>query len=86
MSVTPDLKQQIRESLGSTSSIITDTVAQLYIASPNPEEWSYTNIMGALCFIKDRSLNTSVFKIFHLDSCECIFECVPPRSSSRVVW
>lgn len=44
-----------------TQKIYTVTVARLYVAYPNPNQWTYTNIWGAVVFLKDKKINDSFF-------------------------
>ncbi|CAG8843400.1 10987_t:CDS:2, partial [Racocetra persica] len=38
------IKRAIRNS---TNKILTATVVRLYVAHPNPDTWTYSNLMGA---------------------------------------
>ncbi|KAI7880394.1 WH1-domain-containing protein [Lichtheimia hyalospora FSU 10163] len=53
-------KNIVRKALP-TSKILTAAVARLYVASPDPTRWSYSNVWGAAAFCKDRSKNDSFF-------------------------
>ncbi|KAJ7590879.1 actin regulatory protein [Mycena floridula] len=43
------------------------TCARIYYAYPQPDEWSYAGLQGALAFVKDQSTNTLSFKLVDLD-------------------
>ncbi|KAG2183386.1 hypothetical protein INT43_006392 [Umbelopsis isabellina] len=44
-----------------TSKIFTAAVARLFVAYPNPQSWTYSNIWGAAVFLKDKSKSDSYF-------------------------
>ncbi|RUS19672.1 hypothetical protein BC937DRAFT_87115 [Endogone sp. FLAS-F59071] len=44
-----------------TQKIYFATLAHLYVAYPNPNQWTYTNIWGAVVFLKDKRINDSFF-------------------------
>ncbi|KAG8752709.1 hypothetical protein FRC12_011821, partial [Ceratobasidium sp. 428] len=49
-------KATIKQHLPSTTTKIhTATVARVYYAYPNPGEWSYSGIQGALAFVSDKT-------------------------------
>lgn len=48
-------KATVKQHLPSgTTKIHTATIARVYYAHPNPNEWSYTGIQGALAFVSDK--------------------------------
>ncbi|CAG8786950.1 565_t:CDS:2, partial [Gigaspora rosea] len=46
--------------------ILTATVVRLYVAYPNPDAWTYTNLMGAVVFVKDQEKNSFFFRLVDL--------------------
>ncbi|KAI8371541.1 uncharacterized protein BYT42DRAFT_616628 [Radiomyces spectabilis] len=44
-----------------TSKILTAAVARLYVAYPQPDEWTYSNIWGAVALCRDSQKNNSFF-------------------------
>ncbi|RUS15147.1 hypothetical protein BC938DRAFT_477071, partial [Jimgerdemannia flammicorona] len=67
--LTADNKVTVRRGLAGNVKIYTATVARLYVAYPNPNQWTYTNIWGAVVFLKDKEKNdTFFFRIVDLTS------------------
>ncbi|KAG0241633.1 hypothetical protein BGW41_005649 [Actinomortierella wolfii] len=61
----PEDKAAIKRALPtSTQKIITATVARLYVAYPDSQTWTYSNIMGGLAFVQTK--NTFLFRIVDL--------------------
>ncbi|GAB1528435.1 hypothetical protein RhiTH_011629 [Rhizoctonia solani] len=53
--ITASEKATVKQHLpSSTTKIHTATVARVYYAHPNPNEWSYSGIQGALAFVSDK--------------------------------
>ncbi|CAG8553442.1 1346_t:CDS:10 [Cetraspora pellucida] len=50
----------------STNKILTATVVRLYVAHPNPNTWTYSNLMGAVAFVKDQEKNSFFFRLVDL--------------------
>lgn len=46
--------------------ILTATLARIYYAYPNPREWSYAGLQGALVFVYDRTKNGFWFRLIDL--------------------
>ncbi|CAG8510991.1 11389_t:CDS:2, partial [Dentiscutata heterogama] len=46
--------------------ILTATVVRLYVAYPNPDAWTYSNLMGAVAFVKDQEKNSFFFRLVDL--------------------
>ncbi|KAI8078031.1 uncharacterized protein B0P05DRAFT_470878, partial [Gilbertella persicaria] len=42
------------------------TVARLYVAYPNPNKWAYSNIWGAVAFLKDKKKHSYYIRIIDL--------------------
>ncbi|KAG2223237.1 hypothetical protein INT45_006118 [Circinella minor] len=53
-------KNTVRKAVPS-SKILTAAVARLFVASPDPNRWSYSKIWGAATFCKDKNKNDSFF-------------------------
>ncbi|CAG8493039.1 10423_t:CDS:10 [Dentiscutata erythropus] len=49
-----------------TNKILTATVVRLYVAYPNPDAWTYSNLMGAVAFVKDQEKNSFFFRLVDL--------------------
>ncbi|KAL1929785.1 hypothetical protein VTP01DRAFT_1923 [Rhizomucor pusillus] len=62
---TAEDKNKVRRALPNTK-IFAATVARLYVAYPNPQKWAYTNIWGALVFMKDKKDRSLYFRIIDL--------------------
>ncbi|KAG0005731.1 hypothetical protein BGZ65_010274, partial [Modicella reniformis] len=61
----PEHKTAIKRALpDSTQKIITATVARLYVAYPDPNQWTYARIMGGLAFV--RTKDSFFFRIVDL--------------------
>ncbi|CAG8629617.1 4530_t:CDS:2, partial [Scutellospora calospora] len=66
-SINPDEKTAIRKVIKTPKNqIITATVVRLYVAHPNPDEWTYSNLMGAVAFVKDQEKNSFFFRLVDL--------------------
>ncbi|ORX87474.1 hypothetical protein BCR32DRAFT_240144 [Anaeromyces robustus] len=52
--------------------VLAQAVAKLYLAFPNPNSWSYSNIVGVVSFVK--RLNIFSFKIVDVEKKEIIWE------------
>ncbi|CAD6984137.1 unnamed protein product [Tilletia controversa] len=54
-------KSKVKAALpSSTYKILTATVGRLYAAYPDPNQWSYTGIEGAVAFVRNLNVNPSV--------------------------
>lgn len=42
-------------------------LGRIYYAYPNPKEWSYTGLQGAIAFVHDSSRNAPYFRMVDLD-------------------
>jgi len=60
------------KSLLSDYEILGQAVVKLYLAFPNPNSWSYSNIVGVVSIV--RKLNTFSFKIVDVEKKEIIWE------------
>lgn len=49
-----------------TQKIYAATVARLYVAYPNPNKWAYSNIWGAVAFLKDKKTHSLYIRIIDL--------------------
>ncbi|KAL4210189.1 hypothetical protein AB4K20DRAFT_1828733 [Rhizopus microsporus] len=56
----PEDKNIVRKALP-TSKIFTAAVARLYVANPDPSQWSYSRVWGAAAFCIDKAKNNSFF-------------------------
>ncbi|CCH61164.1 hypothetical protein TBLA_0E01040 [Henningerozyma blattae CBS 6284] len=62
-------KEVIKRSLPKSSNKIIDVaVARLYIAYPNPNEWTYTGLSGAVALVDDLVGNTYFLKLVDIHS------------------
>ncbi|CAG8613896.1 3261_t:CDS:10 [Paraglomus brasilianum] len=63
----PDDKRNIRKAVPSPANkIINATVARLYVAYPDPNAWTYTNLMGAIVFAFDVGKKSFFFRLVDL--------------------
>lgn len=51
----------------SSNKILFASLARIYYAHPQPNEWSYSGLQGALAIVKDNSKNTHAFRLVDLD-------------------
>lgn len=58
------VKNAIRSS---TSKIIFATIARIYYAYPQPHQWSYAGLQGALALVLDLKTNATYFKLVDLE-------------------
>ncbi|KAI8638894.1 hypothetical protein BD408DRAFT_8489 [Parasitella parasitica] len=58
-------KNKVRRALP-TAKIYAATVARLYVAYPNPNKWAYSNIWGAVTFLKDKKTHSLYIRIIDL--------------------
>ena len=50
-----DEKAKVKAAVNSPANkILTAALARIYYAYPNPNEWSYTGLQGALAFVRDQ--------------------------------
>ena len=68
-----DELKKIRATLGNTSTILSSTVARLYIA-PDGVNWEYTGLVGALLFLVDRRYNAFLFQMYEIDTVDLLWE------------
>lgn len=67
--LTSEDKQTIKKCIPRpTNKIITAAVARLYVAHPNPNEWRFTGISGAIVFTYDVIGNTLFLKMVDISS------------------
>jgi neural Wiskott-Aldrich syndrome protein len=60
-------KNKITSSIPKPSNkIFTATLARVYYAYPNPNDWSYAGLQGGMAFIKDAN-GTLLFKLVDID-------------------
>jgi neural Wiskott-Aldrich syndrome protein len=50
----------------SSNKIQTAALGRIYYAHPNPNEWSYSGLQGALAFVKDNTRNAFYFRLVDL--------------------
>ncbi|KAI8099821.1 uncharacterized protein BX664DRAFT_322201 [Halteromyces radiatus] len=62
---TAEDKNKVRRALP-TAKIYAATVARLYVAYPNPSKWAYSNIWGAVTFLKDKKKHSLYIRIVDL--------------------
>ena len=65
-SMNKDEKDRVKNTLTPTSKILTATVARIYYAYPDPQNWSYSGEQGGLAFVKDKSSGSYFFKLVDL--------------------
>jgi Wiskott-Aldrich syndrome protein len=64
----PDEKNKVKAAIPPASNkILFATLARIYYAHPQPNEWSYAGLQGALAFVRDTSKNTQSFQLVDLD-------------------
>jgi len=62
--ITSDDKAKIKRAIPKANNkIVTASVARLYIAFPNPLQWTFTGLSGALVLARDTVGDTYFFKI-----------------------
>ncbi|KAI0700298.1 hypothetical protein BC835DRAFT_1451484 [Cytidiella melzeri] len=62
--ISSDDKAKIKAAIpNSTNKILTAAVARIYYAYPDPRQWSYSGLQGALALAKDSSRGAHVFKL-----------------------
>lgn len=65
--VSADDKNKIKAAIPQSSNKIhTAAIARLFYAYPNPREWAYTGLQGALVFAKDNTRNAQYFRLVDL--------------------
>ncbi|CAO3619430.1 unnamed protein product [Cunninghamella echinulata] len=62
---TAEDKNKVRRALP-TAKIYAATVARLYVAYPNPNKWAYSNLWGAITFLKDKKTHSLYIRIVDL--------------------
>ncbi|KAI8986045.1 hypothetical protein BDB01DRAFT_849872 [Pilobolus umbonatus] len=62
---TAEDKNKVRRALP-TAKIYAATVARLYVAYPNPSKWAYSNIWGAVAFLKDKKTHSYYIRMIDL--------------------
>ncbi|KAJ6611192.1 hypothetical protein B0H10DRAFT_1651092, partial [Mycena sp. CBHHK59/15] len=61
-------KNKVKAAIPQTSSkILFAALARVYYASPQPDEWSYSGMQGALAFVRDNSKNAYLFAMVDLN-------------------
>lgn len=61
-----DEKDRVKNALTPTSKILTATVARIYYAYPDPQNWSFSGEQGGLAFVKDKSSGLYYFRLVDL--------------------
>lgn len=67
--LTEDEKAKVKSAIPvspTANKIFSSAPARIYYAYPQPEEWSYAGLQGALTFVRDNTKNTSSFKLVDL--------------------
>lgn len=63
-------KEKVKSAIpGGSNKIWTVSLARIYYAYPNPNEWSYTGLQGGLAFARD-SQGTHQFRLVDLDGAQ----------------
>ena len=65
-----DEKAKVKSAIpvsSTTNKIFFATLARIYYAYPNPNEWSYSGLQGAIAFVKDQTKGTLSFKLVDID-------------------
>ena len=66
--LTKEEKDKVKAAVPSSSfKVQTAALARIYYAYPNPKEWSYTGLQGAIAFVHDSSRNAPYFRMVDLD-------------------
>jgi Wiskott-Aldrich syndrome protein len=63
-----DEKNKVKAAIpASSNKILFATLARIYYAHPQPDEWAYAGLQGALAFVKDSSKNCWAFRLVDLN-------------------
>jgi Wiskott-Aldrich syndrome protein len=66
--LTADEKAKVKSAIpASSNKIFYATLGRIYYAYPQPDQWSYTGLQGALSFVRDITKNVMSFKMVDLD-------------------
>lgn len=61
-----DEKAKVKNTLSGTSRIWSATIARIYYAHPDPQQWSYAGLQGGLAFVKDKGSGLFYFRLVDL--------------------
>lgn len=62
-----DEKNKVKAAIPpSSNKILYAALARIYYAHPQPDEWAYAGLQGALAFVKDSSKNAFAFRLVDL--------------------
>lgn len=65
--LTSDEKSKVKAAIPTNANKIhTAALARIYYAHPQPNEWSYAGLQGALAFVTDKSRNALIMKMVDL--------------------
>lgn len=65
--ISTDDKAKIKAAIPSSSNkILTAALARVYYAYPDPKQWSYTGLQGAIALAKDNTRNAHFFRLVDL--------------------
>lgn len=63
-----DEKSKVKSAISKSSyNIFNVASARIYYAYPDPNEWSYAGLQGAIAFVKDKSSSMLHFKLVDVD-------------------
>lgn len=66
-SITPDQKAKVKASIpNSSNKIYTAVFGRVYYAYPDPNDWSFSGLTGAIAFVKDNSRDGVYFRMVDL--------------------
>ena len=66
--LTAEEKSKVKSAIpAATNKIFFATIARIYYAYPQPHQWSYAGLQGALAFVLDSKTNITHFKLVDLD-------------------
>lgn len=64
--LSPDEKAKVKSVIpvsATANKIFAATIARVYYAHPQPDQWSYSGLQGALAFVKNNTTNALSFKL-----------------------
>lgn len=65
--LTDEEKTKVKNAIPKSSNKIqTAALGRIYYAHPNPNEWSYSGLQGAIAFVKDNTRNAFYFRMVDL--------------------
>ena len=66
--LTVDEKSKVKSAIpAATNKIFFATIARIYYAYPQPHQWSYAGLQGALAFVLDSKTSSTHFKLVDLE-------------------